>query len=154
MKEDEGRTRIIIEGVSPEIDSGRFPIKRIIGDRVIVEADIFADGHDVLSAALPYRKESDRRWIEVPMQFLVNDRWRGSFVVTELGRYRYTFVAWVDRFKTWQQDTAKKVGAKQDVSVDFLVGVQLIEEASQRARKRDAGNMQKEPKKLLEMPNQ
>jgi len=143
MKEDEGRTRIIIEGINPEIDSGRFPIKRIIGDKVVVEADIFADGHDVLSAALLYRKESDRRWIEVPMEFLVNDRWRSSFVVTELGRYRYTFVAWVDRFKTWQQDTAKKVEAKQDVSVDFLVGAQLIEEASQPARKRDVGNMQK-----------
>ncbi|MFC1967882.1 alpha-1,4-glucan--maltose-1-phosphate maltosyltransferase [Chloroflexota bacterium] len=143
MNKDEGRTRIIIEGVNPEIDSGRFPIKRIIGDKVVVEADIFADGHDVLSAALLYRKEDDQNWIEVPMEFLVNDRWRGSFVVTELGRYQYTFAAWVDRFKTWQQDTAKKVEAKQDVSVDFLVGAQLIEEASQHARKRDADNMRK-----------
>jgi len=143
MKEDEERTRIVIEGVKPEIDGGRFPIKRIIGDKVIVEADIFADGHDVLSAALLYRKESDRRWIEVPMEFLANDRWRGSFVVSELGRYRYTLIAWVERFKTWQQDMVKKVEAKQDVSVDFLIGAQLIEEASQRARKRDAGNMQK-----------
>jgi len=143
MKENEARTRIVIEGVNPEIDSGRFPIKRIVGDELAVEADIFADGHDVLSAVLLYRKEGDRNWIEAPMEFLVNDRWRGSFVVSELGRYRYTLVAWVDRFKTWQKDTAKKVEAKQDVSVEFLEGAQLIEEASQCARRRDASNMQK-----------
>ncbi|HUU65269.1 MAG TPA: alpha-1,4-glucan--maltose-1-phosphate maltosyltransferase [Dehalococcoidales bacterium] len=143
MEHEESRDRVIIEGVKPEIDGGRFPIKRIIGDKVVVEADIFADGHDVLSAALLYRKEGDRKWSEVPMDFLVNDRWRGSFVVSELGRYHYTFIAWVDRFKTWRQGMVKKVEAKQDVSVDFLVGAQLVEEASQRARKRDAGNMQK-----------
>jgi len=100
IEQEKGRTRIVIEGVKPEIDSGRFPIKRIIGDRVVVEADIFADGHDVLSAALLYRKESDSNWTEVPMESLVNDRWRGSFVVTEVVRYHYTFTAWVERFKT------------------------------------------------------
>ncbi|HEY32056.1 MAG TPA: alpha-1,4-glucan--maltose-1-phosphate maltosyltransferase [Dehalococcoidia bacterium] len=136
-------TRIIIEGVTPEIDGGRFPIKRIIGDRVIIEADIFADGHDALSAVLLHRTEDNPNWSEVPMESLVNDRWRGSFVVTKLGRYRYTCVAWVDRFRTWQQDMLKRVEAKQDVSVDFLIGAQLIEEAIQRAGKTDAGNMKK-----------
>jgi len=142
IEPEKGRTRIVIEGVKPEIDGGRFPIKRIIGDRVVVETDIFADGHDVLSAVLLYRKESDPNWTEAPMEFLVNDRWRGSFVVTELGRYRYTFTAWVDHFKSWQQNLAKKAEAKQDVSVDFLEGAQLIEEASQRATKRDTQTMQ------------
>jgi starch synthase (maltosyl-transferring) len=139
---EESRNRIVIEGVTPEIDGGRFPVKRIIGDKLVAEADIFADGHDVLSAALRYRRESDPDWTEVPMESLVNDRWRGSFTVTGLGRYLYTFVAWVDRFKTWQQDMAKKVKAKQDVSVDLIVGVQMIEEGSRRAGKRDAGTMQ------------
>ena len=139
---EESNTRIVIEGVKPEIDNGRFPIKRIIGDKVIVETDIFADGHNVLSAMLLYRRENDPSWTEVPMEFLVNDRWRGSFTVTELGRYRYTFTAWVDRFKTWQQDMVKKVKAKQDVSVDLLIGAQMIEEASKHAEKRDANTMQ------------
>lgn len=143
MKEDVRRTRIVIEEVKPEIDSGRFPIKRIIGDKVIVEADVFVDGYDALSVVLLYRKESNRRWIEVPMEFLVNDRWRGSFVVSELGRYQYTLVAWVDRFKTWQQGMIKKVEAKQDSPVNFLIGAQLIEKAGQCAGKRDAGDMQK-----------
>jgi len=141
IEHEEGRTRIVIEGVNPEIDGGRFPIKRIIGDKVVVEADIFADGHSVLSAALLFHKESNPNWTEVPMEFLVNDRWRGSFIVSELGRYRYTFTAWVDRFKTWQQNLAKKFEAKQDVSVDFLEGAQFIEEASHGATKRDAKTM-------------
>ncbi len=129
--------------MKPEIDGGRFPIKRITGDQVVIEADIFADGHDVLSCLLLYRKEDDPNWTEIPMEFLVNDRWCGSFMVTELGQYRYTITAWVDRFETWRQDMLKKVKAKQDVSVDFLIGAQLIEEASQHAGKRDAVNMQK-----------
>jgi len=142
IEPEKGRTRIVIEGVKPEIDGGQFPLKRIVGDKVVVEADIFADGHDVISAALLYHQESDPGWIEVPMEFLVNDRWRGSFVVNQMGCYRYTFIAWVDQFKTWQQDTAKKVEAKQDVPVDLLVGAQLIEEASQHATKRDIQTMQ------------
>ena len=141
MEHEESRTRIVIEGVTPEIDGGRFPIKRIIGDKVVAEADIFADGHDVLSTALLYRKEGDPNWIEIPMEFLVNDCWRGSFVVSELGQYQYTLTAWVDRFKTWQQNLAKKVEAKQDVSVDFLEGAQLIEEASHSAIKKEAGTI-------------
>ncbi|MEJ2047678.1 MAG: DUF3416 domain-containing protein, partial [Dehalococcoidia bacterium] len=125
LKQEKGRTRIVIEGVTPEIDGGRFPIKRIVGDQVVIEADIFADGHDVLSSLLLYRTEDDPNWSSIPMELLVSDRWRGSFVVTKLGRYRYTLTAWVDRFETWRQDMLKKVKAKQDVSVDFDIGAQL-----------------------------
>jgi starch synthase (maltosyl-transferring) len=141
MGREEERKRIVIEGVDPEVDGGRFPVKRVVGDKVVVEADIFADGHDVLSAVLLYRKEGDPNWAKSPMEFLVNDRWRGSFIVNEPGRYQYTLIAWVDRFKTWQQSLKKKVDAKQDTLVDFLEGVQLIEEASQRATGSDAKAM-------------
>ncbi len=136
MELEEGRKRIIIEGVQPEIDGGRFPAKRIINDTVVVEADIFADGHDVLSAALLYRKQGNDSSIEFPMESLVNDGWRGSFVVSELGRYRYTLTGRVDRFKSWQQKLAREVEAHQDVSVDFMEGAQLIEEARGHATDR------------------
>ncbi len=142
LEQEKGRTRIVIEGVTPEIDGGRFPIKRIVGDKIVIEVDIFADGHDVLSSLLLYRKEDDSNWTSIPMEFLVNDRWRGSFVVTELGQYRYTITAWVDRFETWRQDMLKKIKAKQDASVDFVIGAQLIEEASQHAEKRHTVSMQ------------
>ena len=139
--EEQGRVRVIIEGVKPEIDGGRFPIKRVTGDEVVVEADIFADGHDALSAPLLYRKEDDPEWAEIPMALLVNDRWQGSFVVTELGHYRYTLTAWVDRFKSWQQDLVKRVKAGQDISVNLLVGAQLITEASQWVSHPDSQRM-------------
>jgi starch synthase (maltosyl-transferring) len=142
MEHEENKTRVVIEGVEPEIDCGRFPIKRITGDQVVVKADIFADSHDALSAVLLYRKDNEPRWVEVPMEFIVNDRWGGSFVVTELGYYRYTIMAWVDYFKSWREKLAKKIKADQEVSVDFLVGAQIIAEASQRAAKRDMQTMQ------------
>jgi len=133
MEEATGQVRVIIEGLKPEINGGRFPIKRVIGERVVVEADIFADGHDSISALLLYRKENDPEWSETPVEPLVNDRWRGSFVVAELGRYHYTILAWVDMFKSWRRGLARKFQAGQEVPVELLVGAQLITEASQRA---------------------
>ncbi len=130
--------RVIIEGVKPEIDGGRFPIKRTVGEKVFVEADIFAEGHDVLSGVLRYRHESDEAWTETPLEFLVNDRWRAPFLVRKLGRYLYTLEAWVDEFKTWRRGLEKKVEAGQDVALELLVGAKLVEEASGRASGTDA----------------
>lgn len=134
----EGKSRIIIEGVQPEIDGGLFPIKRVVGEEVTVEADIFADGHETLSAYLLYRAEDEPTWTEMPMEFLVNDRWRGSFVVEKIGRYRYTIIAWVDKFKSWRQDLVKRVEARQkDIAVNLLVGAGIIAQAKPKASKRD-----------------
>lgn len=132
MNRWENMTRVVIGAVEPEIDNGRFPIKRIIGDEVVVEADIYADGHELLSAILLHRKESASKWMETPMELLVNDRWQGSFEVTELGRYCYTIMAWVDRFKSWQQNLSKKVEAAQDISVDLQIGYKMITETMER----------------------
>ena len=138
MRGDAGRIRVVITGVSPEIESGRFPIKRTIGEKVTVEADIFADSHDALSARLLYRPEGASTWMEAPMQPLVNDRWRGEFAVPSLGRFRYTLIAWIDPFTTWHRDLMKKNEARQDVTVDLLTGVGLIKEAAGRASGEDA----------------
>jgi starch synthase (maltosyl-transferring) len=100
MEKDEGRNRVVIEYVQPEIDDGCFPIKRVVGEDVVVEADILADGHDAIACVLRFRKEGDAEWLETLMQPLVNDRWRGIFRVTELGRYLYGIEAWVDKFET------------------------------------------------------
>ena len=138
MQPQEGRSRVIIEGVRPEIDGGQFPIKRIIGEEIIVEADILVDGHDALSCVLLYRKEGDAKWTEVSMAPLGNDRWRASFQTHELGRYVYTVQGWVDHFKTWSRDLAKRLDAGQNVSVDLLIGAERVEEAGQRASAVDA----------------
>jgi starch synthase (maltosyl-transferring) len=143
MGQSEGRARVVIEGVKPEIDGGRFPAKSIVGEKVAVAADIFADGYDTLTAALLYRKEGSSDWLETPMEFVDNDRWKGSVPVTELGYYLYTIMAWVDRFKSWRKDLMKRVDAGQeDISVNVLVGARLIAEAVGRASKADSLAMQ------------
>jgi starch synthase (maltosyl-transferring) len=131
--------RVIIESVTPEIEGGRFPVKRVLADLFTVEADIFADGHDTLAAALLYRAEGDADWTEVPMEPLVNDRWRASFRTTRLGACRYTVVGWVDRFRSWRRDFRKKLAAGQDVSLDLQAGAALAKQGSTRASGKDAG---------------
>ncbi len=135
----DGRRRVIIEGVSPEVDGGRFPAKRTVGDSVRVEADIFTDGHDSIAAVLLSRNENSPTWTEHPMTALVNDRWFGEFRVTELGRSRYTIHAWVDHWETWRRDLEKRIRAEQDTHLDYLIGVELIEAAAERAQGADAG---------------
>lgn len=137
MLPEEGRNRVIIESVKPEIDAGRFPIKRIVGEETVVEANILADGHDALSCSVLYRKEGDENWVEVPMEALGNDRWRGSFIVQELGTYQYTLQGWVDHFKTWSRDLSKRVQAGQDVTIDLLIGADLVERAGKHATQID-----------------
>jgi starch synthase (maltosyl-transferring) len=138
MEFEEGRKRVIIENVQPEIGLGHFPIKRVIGEKIIVEADIFGDGHDALSCLLLYRHERVADWAEVPLKPTVNDRWQGEFKVSELGHYRYTVTGWVDHFKTWRRDLEKKIEAGQDVTIDLQIGARLVKEASERAAGSDA----------------
>ena len=134
--------RVIIEGVQPEIEGGRYPAKRTVGEKVVVEADIFTDGDDAISGVLRYRKEGARRWSEVPLEFLVNDRWRGEFKVTKLGRYVYALEAWVDPFRSWRRDLEKKVDAGHDIAVDLQIGAELIREASDRASGEDRSRLE------------
>ena len=131
--------RVVIENVQPQIDCGRFPVKRIVGDRVTVTADIFTDGHDILYSVLRHRPEVQTEWDEVPMEPLPNgnDRWQAEFSVPDQGRHLFTVEAWIDRFQSWTRDLAKKFEAAQDISVDTLIGVQLIEAAGARASGND-----------------
>ncbi len=129
----EGRQRVVIERVTPELDGGRFPIKRVVGDTVVVECDAFADGHDVIACAVRYRGPGDTEWRDAPMEPLANDRWRGQFTVDTLGRYRYTVIGWMDRFATWEHQLHKRVEAGQDVAVDLLIGAELVAEAAAQA---------------------
>lgn len=138
MQKTEGKKRVIIEGVKPEIDGGRFPVKRTVGESVVVEADIFADGHDTLAGVLRYRADAEVHWHEAPLEFLVNDRWRSRFTVSQLGRYLYTLHAWIDRFATWRHGLKKKVEDDQNVLVELREGAILLEEACQRVPKSDA----------------
>ncbi len=126
--------RVVIEAVEPQVDGGRFAIKRTVGDEVVVRADIYADGHDLLGATLLYRAVNQNGWAEAEMKLVNNDRWEGSFRVEALGRYLYTIVAWVDGFRTWTADLQKRADAGQDISVDLLIGSDMARAAAGRAR--------------------
>ncbi len=137
----DGRRRVVIEAVTPEIDGGRFPAKRALGERVSVEADVFADGHDAVSCMLRWRHESSQLWNDVPMVPLVNDRRRGEFMVGELGRYFYTIRGWVDAFETWSRQFAKRVEAGQDITLEVEVAARMIEAAAGRADSSDSNRL-------------
>ncbi len=136
----DGRARVVIEGVKPEVDGGRFPAKRSVGEQVQVEANIFCDGHDVIRGMLCHRPAGEAAWRETPMQPLGNDRWRASFEVDTIGAYEYTLVAWIDRFLTWRHDLARREDA-QDIAVAMLVGAELVEAAAARAIGTAAGRL-------------
>ena len=123
-----GRRRVAIENVNPEVDGGRFPVKRVVGDILTVEADAFADGHEEIQVVLSWCEDDCREWHEVEMEPLGNDRWRASFALEKIGRYEYTISAWIDRYGTWEHDLEKRVAAGQDVTVDLQIGAELVKD--------------------------
>ena len=143
MELPDGRSRVIIENVTPEIDGGTFAAKRVCGERVIVEADIFADGHEMISGMLLFRREAEKKWHETALKLVVNDRWRADFRVDEIGRYRYTLAAWIDRFQSWRRDLQKRAEVNEHSELDIFTGALIIEQAARRASASDK-------KKLLE----
>ena len=134
----DGRMRAVVEGVSPEVDAGRFPAKRSLGESVTIEADAFTDGHDAVSAVVRYKHSSSEIWTELPMAPLSNDRWRAAFIASQLGRYQFTVTAWVDHWKTWRRDLLKRIDADQDAPVDYRIGAELVRDCGGRANGADA----------------
>ncbi|MGA2939303.1 MAG: alpha-1,4-glucan--maltose-1-phosphate maltosyltransferase [Syntrophobacteraceae bacterium] len=124
--------RVVIENIRPIVECGRFSAKRVRGDRVVVTANVFAEGQNVVAARLLYRTPDSPDWTAAPMEFLVNDSWQGEFTVHMLGTYRFAVEGWIDHFKTWQEGLKKKVAAGQDVSIDMLIGAGMIEDAAAR----------------------
>ncbi|MGC1295284.1 MAG: alpha-1,4-glucan--maltose-1-phosphate maltosyltransferase, partial [Alloacidobacterium sp.] len=134
----DGRKRVVIDGVDPEIDAGRFPIKRIVGDLVRVEADVFGDGHDRVTCHLLFRHEGEGQLHRVKMEPLGNDRWQASFQVGKQGNYFYTVAGNVDHFGTWRSDLIKRLDAGQDVSLELQTGGLLVERTAKDAEGEDA----------------
>jgi starch synthase (maltosyl-transferring) len=127
--------QIVIEDVRPEIDGGRHPVKRIIGDEVVVSADIYKDGHDLLDARICYGPAGERARRTAPLRYdYDSDRWSGSFVVDRIGRWTYTVEAWTDLFGSWRSGLEKKLGASLDVSSELAEGAALLDAAARRAR--------------------
>lgn len=125
--------RVAIEHVTPLVDNGLWPVKRVVGEDVQVEADIFTDGHDVIDCDLLWRPRDGRVWRRAPMRLRANDRWRGAFTPDTCGRHEFTIEAWRDPFASWTSDVTKKIAAGQNVAVEIIEGMTLIDHARSRA---------------------
>jgi starch synthase (maltosyl-transferring) len=149
MKPVEGRRRVIIEEVQPQVDCGRYPAKRILGDAVTITAAIFGDGHDLVSARLLFRHSSETDWRSTTLTPLTNDLWSATFTVDKLGDWLYTIEAWVDHFATWCADLRKRIAPPnpssalgstsqpEDIRLAFLSGAIILDRTAQRARDSD-----------------
>jgi starch synthase (maltosyl-transferring) len=136
--------RILIEDVWPEIDGGRYPVKRVVGDEVAVWTDLLRDAHDKIAAVLKYapaNEASDAAWREVPFALFDNDRWVARFCPDRVGLWRYTIEAWTDRFASWRDDLAKKITAGRGVALELAEGEQLVAAALSRASPGDAAQL-------------
>jgi starch synthase (maltosyl-transferring) len=133
------RVPIVIERVRPAVDDGRYPVKREVGDRLEVTADIFKEGHDVLSAVIRYRAREEAEWREAPLRLVDNDGWAGAFTLDANTRYLFTLEAWTDVFGSWVEEMTRRVSAGQaDLSSELSEGRALVSQARQRAVGRDA----------------
>ncbi|MEP7071919.1 MAG: alpha-1,4-glucan--maltose-1-phosphate maltosyltransferase [Verrucomicrobiota bacterium] len=126
---------VVIENLQPLIDGGRYPVKRVVGEDLVVEADIFKDGHDYVAAALKWRLLGQKNWRETAMEFIENDRWRASCTFYENATYEYTVEAWTDFFQGWRHEFSTKFEAGvTPLLSEALEGAAIIEQAAQRAR--------------------
>jgi starch synthase (maltosyl-transferring) len=123
--------RIQIQRVTPQIDCGRYPVKRTVGDRVDVTAVIFRDGHDTLGGVVRYKPASAARWREAPLEPLGNDLWAGSFAVDSCGVWQYRVEAWVDRVASFQDELRRKLDAGQtDFTGELAEGAALLDRSA------------------------
>ncbi len=125
----EGPSSVIIENIQPSVDSGKYPAKCTVGDTVVVAADIFKDGHDIIGACVQYREKAEADWKESPMRFVDNDRWQGEFIPSKNTRYLFRIAAWFDPVATWLRDMEKRCPAMPSVESDVLEGLVLLKKA-------------------------
>ncbi len=137
--------RIAIENISPCVDQGRFLVKRCVGDTLVVEADLFGEGHDRIAAALRWRAIDEDDWHETDMRSVVNDRWRAQFLLPRVGRFEYQIEAWIDVFGAYRNEIEKKTAAGQQVALELQEGALLLEAARQRA---EAGGLKEQAKEI------
>ena len=118
--------RVIIENVQPQLDNGQFFIKRIVNQSVIVSADVFSDGHDVMEAVVQFKHEKDKKWTEVRMNQNPNDAFDATFTVEKQGYYSYFVESWVDYALNWQYGIGKKIADNQHVKSELLEGIEYL----------------------------
>ena len=144
------QNRVIIENVKPQVEGGRYFVKRVVGENVAVEADIFGDGHDVIRASLLVKHESDKKWAESFLILDTNDLWKGSFLLEKKGLYHYKIEAWIDHLATWHTGFLKKQADGQHLDVELQIGEKLLIQAASNYAKKSADSLKKAAKILTD----
>lgn len=139
----EGKKRVVIEEIQPQISCGRYPAKTTVNEPLPVSATIFTDSHDKIQAKLQYRPQGRKRWEDAALKPVINDRWEGSFTATDSGMYEFRILAWVDHFGSWQAGFKKKFEDNQDISVEKQIGLNLLEEGLGKLPAPQAKKMQR-----------
>ncbi len=129
--------RITIDAISPTTPSGDCPVKAVVGERVTVGADIFRDGHDLLAARIRWRRTGRSRWQEAPLRPLLNDRWEGEIVLSEMGAHELVVEAWRDRFATWRHDIEIKAAVGDPLDLELEEGARILEALAAKIKTRD-----------------
>jgi starch synthase (maltosyl-transferring) len=135
MQAESSPSRVVILAVRPEVDGGRYAAKRVVGERVDVEADIVVDGHDLVRAMLLHKPPGAKDWDEVELVSAGNDAWKASFTPSTLGRHLFTVTAWIDAFGSWRHGLERKVQAGNDVSVELLEGALIVDRVAPKLAK-------------------
>jgi len=131
----QNQKRVVIDHVSPQVNCGEFPIKRVVNQMVTVNSNVFSDGHDIIAASVLFKHENENKWSEVRMNHLHNDEWVASFVVKKQGFYSYKVQGWVDYALNWQHGITRKIDDNQHVKSELLEGVEYIKEIEKKVTK-------------------
>jgi starch synthase (maltosyl-transferring) len=115
----------IVEGVAPQVDGGRFAIKRVAGEEIVVTADCFAHGHERVACEVRYRGPGDTSWSAVDMEALGNDRWTGRFTVDRIGMWQYAVVCWIDHLAAWREAFLRRTDP-EDLRLHAQMGSDLV----------------------------
>ncbi|MEM6879222.1 MAG: maltotransferase domain-containing protein, partial [Bacteroidota bacterium] len=142
------QNRTVIDHVQPQINQGRFPIKRVVGEWVNISASIIGDGHDKIRAKIQYRQVGKKKWQEVELDSHPNDIWTGRFQITEQKHYQYRLLAWVDQLLSWYEGFKKKQADGQEMSVEIQIGINLLTATAKTYSKTKAAPLQSAVKKL------
>jgi starch synthase (maltosyl-transferring) len=176
MKPTEGRKRVVLESIKPQVECGRYAVRRFLGDRVTVSVAMFGDGHDHVAGRLLFRQKGERRWRSVPLVAEGNDLWSASFTADALGVWQYAIQGWIDHLGTWCADLSKRLEAQPerkddaagqgdsfgadpqnssqpvtDISLALRTGAALLLSAAGRATNADALTLQEAARALARM---
>lgn len=153
MLETNGKNRVIITNVSPQVEGGKYPAKTTINEPTAFAADIFLDGHDEIAACIILKHKKERQWKEIPMHLVNNDHWEVNLELDKLGLYQFQVYAWVDHFTTWKKGLFKKYEAGQDIKVELQIGTELLLNSSYNAAPKDKTSIQQAAKELQQVKN-